>query len=97
MINESIFILVDACDEECVDISYIIKIITEECMDVKIAHVVRLRKSGPIFQGEMGIEASDEMTIKEFKTLKNNIKKRITKIFSEIERITITAKTKDTL
>jgi divalent metal cation (Fe/Co/Zn/Cd) transporter len=50
-----------------------------------------LRKSGPIFQGEMEVEVSDDMTIKEFNIVKKNIIKRIGNIFPEIERITITA------
>jgi cation diffusion facilitator family transporter len=90
-IKESSSILIDACDGECIDISYSIKRIAEDVKEVKIAHVVRLRKSGPIFQGEMEIEVSEKMTIKEFNQIKKNIEKRITDIFPEIERVTITA------
>jgi cation diffusion facilitator family transporter len=90
-IKESSSILIDACDGECIDISYSIKKIAEEVREVKSAHVVRLRKSGPIFQGEMEVEVSDDMTIKEFNIVKKNIIKRIGNIFPEIERITITA------
>jgi divalent metal cation (Fe/Co/Zn/Cd) transporter len=35
------------------------------------------------------------MTIKEFNKIKENINNKITEIFPEIERVTITAKTKD--
>jgi divalent metal cation (Fe/Co/Zn/Cd) transporter len=61
---------------------------------VESSHIVRLRKSGPIFQGEMEIEVKENMTIKEFNNIKINIKNRIKEIFPEIERVTITAITK---
>jgi len=96
-IKESSYILIDACDGECVDMSFSIKQIAEEVKDVKSAHIVRLRKSGPIFQGEMEVEVPDDMTIKEFNRIKENISNKIKEIFPEIERITITAKTKDNL
>lgn len=96
-IKESSYILIDACDGECVDMSFSIKQIAEEVKDVKSAHIVRLRKSGPIFQGEMEVEVPDDMTIKEFNIIKENISNKIKEIFPEIERITITAKTKDNL
>ena len=94
-IRESSSILIDACDGECIDLSYSIKQIAEEIKDVKSANIIRLRRSGPIYQGEMELEVSEDMTIKEFNNLKKNIKKRISNIFLEIERITINAITKD--
>ncbi len=96
-IKESSYILIDACDGECVDMSFSIKQIAEEVKDVKSANIVRLRRSGPIFQGEMEVEVPDDMTIKEFNRIKENISNKIKEIFPEIERITITAKTKDNL
>ena len=96
-IKESSYILIDACDGECVDMSFSIKQIAEEVKEVKSAHIVRLRKSGPIFQGELEVEVPDDMTIKEFNRIKEKISNKIKEIFPEIERITITAKTKDNL
>jgi divalent metal cation (Fe/Co/Zn/Cd) transporter len=93
-IKESSYMLIDACDGECIDRSSSIRQIAEEHRDVKNANVVRLRKSGPVFQGEMEIEVTEEMTVKEFIAIKNEIQKRIEDIFPEIERITITALTK---
>jgi len=93
-IKESSYMLVDACDGECIDRSESIKQIAEDHKEVKKAHVVRLRKSGPVFQGGMEIEVAEDMTIKEFEKIKNEIEGQIKKIFPEIERITITAKTK---
>ena len=94
-IKESSYILIDACDGECVDRSFSIKQIAEDFKDVKSAHIVRLRRSGPIFQGEIEVEVSDDMTIKEFNKIKDRIIKKIRELFPEIERLTITAKTKD--
>jgi divalent metal cation (Fe/Co/Zn/Cd) transporter len=93
-IKESSYMLIDACDGECIDIKTSIKQIAEEFNDIKFAHVVRLRKSGPIFQGEMELEVSDDMKIKEFNLLKKEILIKIKDIFPEIERLTITAMTK---
>lgn len=93
-IKESSYILIDACDGECVDRSFSIKQIAEEFKEINSAHIVRLRRSGPIFQGEMEVEVSSDMTIKEFNKIKENIIKKIKDIFPEIERITISAKTK---
>jgi divalent metal cation (Fe/Co/Zn/Cd) transporter len=83
--------LVDACNNECIDISSSVKYIAEDIKDVKSAHVIRLRKSGPIYQGEMEVKVSHEMTIKEFNQLKKTISKEIKNIFPEIERLTISS------
>jgi cation diffusion facilitator family transporter len=94
-IKESSSILVDACDGECIDMSYSIKHIAEKVKGVKAAHIVRLRKSGPIFQGEVEVEVPDDMTIKEFNMVRDRVKHQIQKSFSEIERVTITATQKE--
>jgi cation diffusion facilitator family transporter len=93
-IKESSYMLIDACDGKCIDISASIKQIAEEVKGVKSSHIVRLRKSGPIFQGEIEVEVPDDMTIKEFNEIKKTIKKRINEIFPEIERVTVIALTK---
>jgi len=94
-IKESSYMLIDACDGECIDRSSSIKQIAEENKNVKNAHNIKLRKAGPIFQGEMEIEVSEQMTIKEFNILKKQIQNQIQEIFPEIETITITAMTKE--
>jgi divalent metal cation (Fe/Co/Zn/Cd) transporter len=87
--------LIDACNGECIDISSSVKQITEEFKEVNFAHIVRLRKSGPVYQGEIEVDVSEDMTIKEFNQLKKKIKERIKSIFPEVERVTITAISKD--
>jgi cation diffusion facilitator family transporter len=93
-IKESSYMLIDACNGECIDRSASIKIIAEDHKDVKYAHIVRLRQSGPIFQGEMEIEVAEDMNIKEFNEIKKEIIKQIKAIFPEVERLTISAITK---
>ena len=90
-IKESSYMLVDACNSKCIDISSSVKYIAEDVKDVKSANVVRLRKSGPIYQGEMEVEVSHDMTIKEFNQLKKTITKEIKEVFPEVERLTISA------
>jgi len=89
-IKESSLILVDACDSECVDRSFMIKEISEEFEQVEKAHVIRLRRSGPIYQGEIEIKVPDDLTIKEFNEIKKKITKKVKNIFPEIEKLIIT-------
>ena len=94
-IKESSFMLIDACNGECIDISVSVKQIAEEHSHVTAAHVNGFRKSGPIYQGELELIVSDEMTIREFNDLKHELQKKIQSIFPEIKRITISAKRVD--
>ena len=88
-IKESSLMLVDACDNACVERGSAIKILAEKIEGVKKAHNVRLRQSGPVFQGELEIEVSHDLSIKEFNSIKNEIKATIKEVFPEIERLTI--------
>jgi cation diffusion facilitator family transporter len=90
-IKESSYMLIDACKGECIDIKTSILQITEEFKEINKAHIVRLRKSGPIFQGEIEVEVSGDMKIKELNIVKEKIKSKIKEIFPEIERLSITA------
>jgi len=90
-IKESSYMLIDACNGECIDLSTSIRQIAEEFNEINSAHVIRLRKSGPIYQGELEVNVPDNLTIKEFHNIKTKIRNRIKNIFPEIERLTITA------
>jgi cation diffusion facilitator family transporter len=92
-IKESSYMLIDACDGECVDKSYMIKKIAEQIEGVESAHIVRLRRSGPVLQGELEIQVPCDMTIREFNKIKDKINKKIIEEFDDIERLTITAVT----
>jgi cation diffusion facilitator family transporter len=89
-IKESSYMLIDACDRECIDRSYMIKKIAEEVENVESAHLIRLRKSGPIYQGEIEIKVSYDLTIKDFNKVKNKIINKVQSVFPEVERLTIT-------
>ncbi|MBN2603701.1 MAG: cation transporter [Candidatus Thermoplasmatota archaeon] len=94
-IRESSFMLVDACDGECIDRSYVIKKIVEEIPEVESAHVVRLRRSGPVHQGEVEIKVSCDMTVREFNAIKQKIIKKVQARFPDVERLTVTAMTQE--
>jgi cation diffusion facilitator family transporter len=96
-IKESSYMLVDACDRECIDRSYVIKKIAEEIENVESAHLIRLRKSGPIYQGELELKVSSDMTIKDFNEVKKKVIKKVRSVFPEVERLTITLAEKDKL
>ncbi len=96
-IKEASYMLVDACDGECVDRSYMIKKIAEEVENVESAHIVRLRKSGPIYQGDLEVKVPCDLTIREFNKTKNKIIRKIQSTFPEIESLTITASEKEDL
>jgi len=94
-IKEASYMLVDACDGECIDRSYVIKRLAEEIEDVESAHVVKMRRSGPIYQGELEIKVPCDLTIKEFNRVKRNIIKKIQATFPEVENLTIIASEKE--
>jgi cation diffusion facilitator family transporter len=88
-IKESSYMLVDACDKECIDRTYSIKKIAEEIENVESANLIKLRKSGPIYQGELEIKVSYDMTIRDFNKTKNKILKKVQSVFPEVKRLTI--------
>ena len=96
-IKESSYMLVDACDMECIDRGSMIKKIAEDVENVESASLIRLRKSGPIYQGELEISLSHDLTIRDFNIAKNKITKKVHAVFPEVERLTITLVDKDNL
>jgi cation diffusion facilitator family transporter len=94
-IRESSFMLVDACDGECIDRSYVIKKIVEEIPEIESAHVVRLRRAGPVHQGEVEIKVSCDMTVREFNAIKQKLIKKVQAKFPDVERLTVTAMTQE--
>ena len=89
-IKESSAMLVDACNGECIERGSVVKSIAEDVDGVELAHVVRLRQSGPFYQGELEIKVSEKLTIKEFNNIKKIIKKKVKDILPEVDRLTIT-------
>ena len=90
-IKESSFMLIDACDGTCVLQGDAIKNIILNISGVKSVHMVRLRRSGPVAQGEIEIKVSADMSVAEFDSIRKKILKLIKEKYPDIERLTITA------
>jgi cation diffusion facilitator family transporter len=90
-IKESSYMLIDACDGECLLKGVELKKIVENLDRIISAKIVRLRRTGPVLQGEIEIVVPNEMTINELNKIKKQIIKDITEKYSDIERITISA------
>ena len=90
-IKESSYTLVDACDGYCLLQGSEVKKIAESVEGVKSAHVVRLRRSGPVAQGEIEIKVSGDMSVKELDEIRKNIQKLVKEKHPDIERLTVTA------
>ncbi len=89
-IKEAGYMLVDACDGDCLMYSVLIKTYAERVQGVKAAQVVRLRRTGPVIQGELEIMVPGEMTVSELDKIQSEIIKITTQKISELERLTIT-------
>jgi len=89
-IKEAGYMLVDACDGDCLMYSVLIKTYAERVKGVKAAQIVRLRRTGPVIQGELEIMVPGEMTVSELNRVQSEIIKISTDKISELERLTIT-------
>jgi cation diffusion facilitator family transporter len=90
-IKEAGYMLVDACDGDCLMYGVLIKTYAERVQGVQEAKVVRLRRSGPVIQGELEITVPGDMTISEFDRIQSEIIRISSEKISELERLTITA------
>lgn len=90
-IKESSYTLVDACDGYCILQGSEVKKIAENVEGVKSAHVVRLRRSGPVAQGEIEIKVSGDMSVKELDEIRKKIQKLAKEKYPDIEHLTVTA------
>lgn len=94
-IKESSYMLIDACNGECIDRRYVIKKLTEEFFGADSVKSVRLRRSGPIHLGEIEVKVSDDMTIRDFNIIKKKIIDKIRSTFPDVEKLTISAVSED--
>jgi cation diffusion facilitator family transporter len=90
-IKESSYTLVDACDGYCILQGSEVKKIAESVEGVKSAHVVRLRRSGPVAQGEIEIKVSGDMSVKELDEIRKKIQQLAKERYPDIEHLTVTA------
>ena len=90
-IKESSYTLADACDGYCILQGNIVKKLAESVEGVESAHIVRLRRSGPVAQGEIEIKVKADMTVKNLDNIRKEIQRLATEKFPDIERLTVTA------
>jgi cation diffusion facilitator family transporter len=90
-IKEAGYMLVDACDADCIDQGALIRHLVSQFEGVKKAHLVRLRRSGPVYQGELIIQVPGEMTIAEVDEVKREINGLLREKIPDLESLTITA------
>jgi ferrous-iron efflux pump FieF len=90
-IKEAGYMLVDACDGDCLMYGLLIKTYAERVKGVQTAQVVRLRRTGPVIQGELEITVPGEMSVLELNKIQTEIIRISSEKISELERLTITA------
>jgi cation diffusion facilitator family transporter len=90
-IKEAGYMLVDACDGDCLMYGLLIKTYAERVKGVKEAKVVRLRRTGPVIQGELEIAVPGDMPVAELYKIQTEIIQRASEKISELERLTVTA------
>ena len=94
-IKEGSLMLVDACDGTCVDQGIVLRNIMHHFPQVKASRMVRLRRTGPYYQGDMIIEVPEDMTIKEVDRLKEKMKQWAKRKIPNLHHLTITAEAHD--
>ena len=88
-IKEAGYMLVDACDADCFLTRVKIQELAEGLQSVKSAHIIRLRRTGPVIQGEMEIGVPGDMSVKEANELRLTIQDMVKGQFPDVERLTV--------
>ena len=94
-IKESSYILVDACDNDCIFRGELIREITRDIKEIEDAHFLRLRRTGPVLQGELEIIVPKDMTVEQLYHIRENILEQVRQKIPEIKRLSIVAHPKD--
>jgi cation diffusion facilitator family transporter len=90
-VRESSYMLVDACDGQCLLQSEVIKRITKNAKGIVDAHFIRLRRSGPFLMGELEIIVPGGMPIEAVYRIRLQILQEAKEQIPELESLTITA------
>jgi cation diffusion facilitator family transporter len=90
-IKESSYMLLDACDGQCIQQGQTIKEIAEDIDGVEVANLIRLRRSGPVIQGELVIKVAGDMTVAELDHIRTVILDHVQVLHPDIESLTISA------
>lgn len=88
-LKEASLMLVDACDNACIDKREIIRTIAEDDRHVTHAHVVRIRRAGPYIMGELEIEVPGDMYIRQVDHVKTKIEKHVHQAIPEMKKLNI--------
>jgi len=91
-IKESGFVLLDACDGECVSLGMVVRQVALGIPGVSAAHVVRLRPTGPVFFGEIELTVPREMTVERFDAIRLEFSRRVKERAPEIESLSVVAR-----
>ena len=94
-IKESSYMLIDACDNDCIIRGDLIRRVTRNIDEIDEAHLVRLRRSGPVIQGELEIYVPGEMPISRFYEIRKQIISDAKQKIPELDRLTIIAHPKN--
>jgi len=90
-IKESSYMLVDACDGQCLLQSEVIKRITKDVEGIIDSYFIRLRRSGPFLLGELEIIVPRGMPIEEVYKIRLQLLSEVKAQVPELERLSITA------
>jgi cation diffusion facilitator family transporter len=90
-IKEASYVLVDACDEECVEQGQVMMKYINNIEGVHSAKVLRLRRTGPVIQGEIEIHVPGDMSVSEVNNIRKKITAHLKRTIPDIERITVVA------
>jgi cation diffusion facilitator family transporter len=94
-IKESSYMLVDACDNDCILRGDLIREITKSIDEIEDAHLLRLRRTGPVLQGELEIIVHKDMTMEQLHHIRKRILGEVQEKIPEIQRLSIVANPKD--
>lgn len=90
-IKEAGYMLVDACDGDCVMYGLLIKTLAQRVNGVISAQVVRLRRAGPVVQGEIEITVPSQMSVGDLYSIQSEIIRVSKEKIPELERLTVAA------
>jgi len=88
-IKESGYMLVDACDMECLNKAERLKKIVEMTGNIQGAHVVRLRRTGPVLQGEIEIYVPGDLALQEVNDIIHSIQEKVKEEYPDIDHLSI--------
>jgi cation diffusion facilitator family transporter len=90
-IKEASYVLVDACDTDCIEQGQVMMKFVNDLEGVHSAKMVRLRRTGPVLQGEIEIHVQGDMSITEVDKIRHKVVKHLKEKIPDIERMTVVA------